>query len=57
MNTRMNFVVALLLVVAIALGALIGVTAGTYLFDLAYSESGETDQQEESTPMHKSTPQ
>lgn len=49
MNTRMNFVVALLLVVAIALGALIGVTAGTYLFDLAYSESGETDQQEEST--------
>jgi peptidoglycan/xylan/chitin deacetylase (PgdA/CDA1 family) len=57
MNTRMNFVVALLLVVALALGSFIGVTAGTYLFDLVYPTAQESDHQNDSTSESQTSDQ
>ena len=49
MSKQINFAVVLILVVILGVGTLIGITAGTFLFDLAYSEASGSETTENST--------
>ena len=42
MNKHIDFAVVLILVVVLGLGTLIGVAAGTFLFDLQYPEASDS---------------
>ena len=49
MNKQAQFTVVLILVVCLTVGTLIGVTAGTYLFNLTHPEAGASETTDEPT--------